>query len=36
MQYDAAFPPKDLFCLYWKNVRGGGGREGVYFFNMKI
>lgn len=25
MQYDAAFPPKDFFCLNWKNLRRWGG-----------
>lgn len=35
MQYDAAFPPKDFFCLNWKNLRGEVGGV-VYFFNTKI
>lgn len=34
MQYDAPFPPKDFFCLNWKNLRGVWGD--VYFFNTKI
>lgn len=32
MQYDAVFPPKDFFCLNWKNLRGGWWRVCVFIF----